>query len=169
MQQQQYGESSTSGDAFWRFSLAFYARPGVAEALIALQDRAGLDVNLILFALWRGIVHGHHLDKPELNAAEATIAPLRRGVVMPLRDLRRRLKGDSDPDLQQLRPRVARFELVAERRVQCRLALSAVPANGGGNRRAAAQENLALYLGAEAKSAEAEVLRLAITEFTTRC
>ena len=42
-------------EALWRFSLAFYARPGVAEALIALQDRAGLDVNLMLFALWLGV------------------------------------------------------------------------------------------------------------------
>ena len=27
-------------EALWRFSLAFYARPGVSEALIALQDHA---------------------------------------------------------------------------------------------------------------------------------
>ena len=35
------GEPSDD-EALWRFSLAFYARPGVSEALIALQDRAGL-------------------------------------------------------------------------------------------------------------------------------
>ena len=48
---------------FWRFSLALYARPGVAEALIALQDRAGLDVNLILFGLWVGTRHGRDLGQ----------------------------------------------------------------------------------------------------------
>jgi uncharacterized protein (TIGR02444 family) len=42
-------------EAFWCFSLAFYERPGVADALIALQDRDGFDVNLVLFALWLGI------------------------------------------------------------------------------------------------------------------
>ena len=42
----------------WEFSLDFYARPGVSAALIELQDRAGLDVNLILFALWLGARHG---------------------------------------------------------------------------------------------------------------
>src|SRR4029077_986465 len=42
-------------DDLWRFSLAFYALPGVARALIALQDRDGLDVNLMLFAMWLGI------------------------------------------------------------------------------------------------------------------
>ena len=40
--------SHRAGEAFWRFSLALYARPDVAEALIGLQDRAGLDVDLIL-------------------------------------------------------------------------------------------------------------------------
>jgi hypothetical protein len=30
-------ENAVAGEAFWRFSLALYARPGVAEALIALQ------------------------------------------------------------------------------------------------------------------------------------
>ena len=42
-----------AGEAFWRFSLAFYAVPGVAGALIALQDRDGLDVNLLGPKLWR--------------------------------------------------------------------------------------------------------------------
>ncbi|HKS89918.1 MAG TPA: TIGR02444 family protein, partial [Stellaceae bacterium] len=60
-----------AGEAFWRFSLALYARPGVAEALIALQDRAGRDVNLMLFALWFGAVRGRRLDAARLAAAAA--------------------------------------------------------------------------------------------------
>ena len=35
-------------DSLWRFSLALYARAGVAQALIALQDAHGFDINLIL-------------------------------------------------------------------------------------------------------------------------
>jgi len=42
------GQAKDAGEAFWRFSLALYARPGVAEALVELQDRAGRDVNLQL-------------------------------------------------------------------------------------------------------------------------
>jgi uncharacterized protein (TIGR02444 family) len=49
------GGKTSENEAFWRFSLAFYERPGVADALIALQDREGFDVNLVLFALWLGI------------------------------------------------------------------------------------------------------------------
>jgi len=37
---------------FWRFSLRFYSRPGVAAACLALQDEAGADVNLMLFLLF---------------------------------------------------------------------------------------------------------------------
>ena len=35
-----------------RFSLRFYRQPEVADACIALQEEAGVDVNLLLFLLW---------------------------------------------------------------------------------------------------------------------
>ena len=45
-------ENTSQGSPFWRFSLGFYRRAGVADACIALQDEAGVDVNLLLFLLW---------------------------------------------------------------------------------------------------------------------
>jgi len=168
MRQQKNGKPSVSGEAFWRFSLAFYARPGVAEALIALQDRAGCDVNLILFALWRGMAHGHRLDHDELIAAQAAIAPLRRDIIEPLRRLRRGLKADSDPDIQVLRRRIGALELAAERSAQSRLAATIAPSAAGGDRAAASQVNIALYLGVEAQSPVVEILRRAIVDFTAR-
>jgi len=168
MRQQKHGKPSVSGEALWRFSLAFYARPGVAEALIALQDRAGCDVNVILFALWRGLVHGHRLEYAELMAAEAAVAPLRRAVIEPLRRMRRGLKADSNPDIQALRRRVAALELAAERRAQLRVAAMIAAPAVGGDRHAAVEANLELSLGGEARSAEAEVLRRALCEFATR-
>ena len=89
--------------ALWRFSLAFYDRPGVPEALIALQDRAGLDVNLILFALWLGVSGRCRLSRAGLATAERAARPIRAEIVEPLRALRRRLKGDPDADIQRLR------------------------------------------------------------------
>ncbi len=44
--------SSSQGSPFWRFSLRFYRQPKVADACIALQEEAGVDVNLLLFLLW---------------------------------------------------------------------------------------------------------------------
>jgi uncharacterized protein (TIGR02444 family) len=168
MRQQKHGKPSVSGEALWRFSLAFYVRPGVAEALIALQDRAGCDVNVILFALWRGLVHGHRLEHAELMAAEAAVASLRRAVIEPLRRMRRGLKADSNPDVQALRRRIAALELVAERRAQSRLAATIAGPADGVDRHSAIEANLALSLGGEAQSAEAEILRRALGEFATR-
>jgi uncharacterized protein (TIGR02444 family) len=161
------GRQEREGEAFWRFSLALYVRPGVAEALIALQDRAGRDVNLVLFCLWLGARRARLLDAAGLAAAEAAIAPLAAGAVRPLRQLRRRLKGAPERDLQALRRRVVGLELAAERQVQERLAalpLAAAPAADG---LAAAAANLALYLGAES-GAPAAVLRRALRALARR-
>ena len=55
---------SSQGSPFWRFSLQFYHLPKVADACIALQEEAGVDVNLLLFLLW------HARQRRRLSAAE---------------------------------------------------------------------------------------------------
>lgn len=138
-----------AGEAFWRFSLDFYGREGVAAALLSLQDEAGLDVNLILFALWCGLSGRGRLDAERLAAAEGIAGPVRRDLVEPLRELRRRLKSDPDPAVQRLREEVKRLELAAEHIVQSRLAATAGPADAAlprAERLAAAAANLALYI-----------------------
>src|SRR2546425_13274271 len=106
-------DESANND-LWRFSQDFYALPGVAPALIALQDRDELDVNLMLFALWLGVAGGSPLDQPTLAAAETAVCDIRTEVVDPLRALRRRLKGNPDKDMQSLRESVKALELTAE-------------------------------------------------------
>jgi uncharacterized protein (TIGR02444 family) len=165
------GEDAALGEAFWRFSLALYARPGVGEALIALQDRAGSDVNLVLFGLWLGVSRGHRLAAAELAAAAATIAPINETAVLPLRRLRRQLKPAADPGLQALRRRTAGLELAAERRVQHRLAASlpgAARAAPEGGRLAAAEANLALALGGDFALPEAATLCQALAALIRR-
>jgi uncharacterized protein (TIGR02444 family) len=153
--------AENAGAAFWRFSLALYARPGVADALIALQDRAGLDVNLILFGLWVGVRHRHELGRNGYAAAAESVAEP-SGVVRSIRALRRQLKDAGHSDIRRLRGAVLRVELAAERQVQQQLAacfaagsLPGVP----GDQRSAALANLAHYLGAEGDSPEAALLR----------
>jgi uncharacterized protein (TIGR02444 family) len=158
------------GAAFWRFSLALYARPGVADALIALQDRAGLDVNLILFGLWVGARHGHELGTEGFAAAAEAVAEL-NGAVRHIRALRRRLRDAADSDAQRLRRALLRLELAAERQVQHRLALcfaaGSLP-HAPGDRRSAALVNLARYLGIESDSPEAALLRRALAALARR-
>jgi uncharacterized protein (TIGR02444 family) len=161
---------AAAGAAFWRFSLALYARPGVAAALLALQDRAGRDVNLILYALWLGAGHARLFDRAALTAAEAAVGPL-AGAIAELRGLRRRLRTTQDLLLQALRKRVAALELAGEHSAQDRLAtgLAATPDLARtDDRLALAAANLDLYIGAEAGTPEAAVLRAALAGLMRR-
>jgi uncharacterized protein (TIGR02444 family) len=103
--------------AFWRFSVEFYARPGVAAACLALQDREGVDVNLVLLGLWLGS-RGHRLSV----AAGRRLARVARGwqqpIVAPLRRVRQRLKQRTDlpwtDPVSAWRRRLAEVELALE-------------------------------------------------------
>lgn len=165
------GEPSDDG-ALWRFSLAFYTRPGVSETLIELQDRAELDVNLMLFALWVGASGRGRLTKEGLEIADRIARPIRAAIVEPLRALRRRLKPDPDADVQRLREGIKALELAAEKLIQERLGRTARPASGDTDpaaRAAAADANLALYLGPNmARSLEAATIAKALDAFV-RC
>jgi uncharacterized protein (TIGR02444 family) len=153
----------------WQFSLALYALPGVAPTLIALQDKDGRDVNLMLFALWLGISGRGRLDGAGLAAAERAVREIRTEIVEPLRALRRRLRPDSNKDMQHLREGVKALELAAEKLAQRRLARLAGPRTPGASppaRLAAAEANLALYLGPEtARGGDEAVIRLALAAF----
>jgi uncharacterized protein (TIGR02444 family) len=163
------GGKTSENAAFWRFSLAFYERPGVADALIALQDRDGFDVNLILFALWLGISAHGTLDGDTLAAAKRIAAPLRSEIVEPLRSLRRKLRHHPDRDVQRLREGVKALEIAGEKLVQerlARLAGSGCAETCADGWRAAAHANLALYLGGEGIcSKDAEVIEEALDAF----
>jgi len=141
--------SETSRDsAFWRFSLRFYALPGVAPACLALQDEAQVDVNLLLFLLFLAD-GGRAVTGEDVARLDAEIAPWRTEVVEPLRALRRRLKtgiGDVPPAASEpLRNMVKKVELEAERLEQGRLENLALSLGKPASREAAARANVAAY------------------------
>jgi uncharacterized protein (TIGR02444 family) len=107
-----------AGSAFWRFSVRFYRLPDVAEACIALQDGCGVDVNLTLFLLWLAAGQ-RRIGGAEVEALLAKAGPWRDEVVVPLRALRRRLKGGAplvEPNVAEFfRTRIKAVELEAER------------------------------------------------------
>jgi len=114
-------------EAFWRFSLDSYERPGVAALCLELQDRDGRDVNVLLLALYAGLVLGRSLATEDFAVLEAAITPWRDQVTLPLRTVRRGLRGwAEDPDAAALRKAVQAAELESERLAQ-RLLLAALP------------------------------------------
>lgn len=75
----------------WDYALKIYGANGVASACLALQDRFGLDVNLLLYAAW--LAHGdQRLSTEHLIALDVIVADWRERVVQPLRTLRRHLQ-----------------------------------------------------------------------------
>jgi len=135
---------------FWRFSQAFYALPGVAQACLILQDRHGLDVNLALYCCWLGLSGRGRIDAAQLSAANAAIASWRRDVIEVLRTARRALKEPAavEPEAHAVRERVKAIELEAERICQARLAALAPSStvDDAAQRRQDARVGLETYL-----------------------
>lgn len=160
---------SPEDEAFWRFSLAFYDHPGVAVALIALQDRDGRNVNLMLFALWLGMSGRGSLDGGLLSTAAQTADTLGGEIVEPLRALRRKLRDHPDGGVQKFREHIKTLELAGEKLIQQRLARLCPRARTSipvADRVAVARSNLALYLGPEGvRGPEAAVILTAIAAF----
>jgi len=115
----------------WAWAESTYARPGVAEACLALQDEHGQNVCLLLWAAWAGAAAGDGLQE-----AVAVARRWEREVVGPLRVVRRALKPPAPPVAdaarEGLRRRVAATELEGERVLLETLAGLAPRATGGG-------------------------------------
>jgi uncharacterized protein (TIGR02444 family) len=107
--------------ALWNYAVELYGRPGVRDACLALQDRAGADVNLLLLACWLGAT-GRRLDPAALARLRTDTLAWQEAVVRPLRTARRELKRRLAelnpalrPPLAAARARLAEVELAAER------------------------------------------------------
>jgi len=103
---------------FWDYSLSLYGKPGVADACIYLQDRYGLDVNLLLFCVWIGASGRGLLDAGDIDTCMQRSGDWRARVVEPLRAIRRACReeplGVPEFLLQAFRPRMREIELDAE-------------------------------------------------------
>lgn len=100
--------------AFRAAALALYERPGLRDACLRLQDRDGLDVIVLLYCLWAASAGRAPLDAARLARIEAELQPWRETTILPLRALRRRLKGDDRDPGAAVRRHVAAAEIAAE-------------------------------------------------------
>jgi uncharacterized protein (TIGR02444 family) len=133
--------------SLWTFAVDLHAAPGVAEACLALQDRHGCDVNIILFAAWIGAVHRRAITPAETAEAAAAVRHWQAEIVRPLRSVRRRLKTGPAPapsaTSEALRARLKPVEIEAERIELAMLeTLVAKRHRGGSNPGEASLQNL---------------------------
>jgi uncharacterized protein (TIGR02444 family) len=106
--------------SLWDFSLLHYARTGVADTCLRLQDEHGVNVNLLLWCVWLEQC-GLPLDAARLRSAQMRIERWDEHYVLPLRQLRRQMKaefGVADADIELVRARIKQAELLAEQQVQ---------------------------------------------------
>lgn len=116
------GESYTADqfdDALWQFAVGFYARDGVAAACLTLQEELGVDVNILMLAIFAQLQRGACMSQRDVAAVDALVRDWRTEVVQPLRRLRTRLKSGPPPapcsTTERLRNRIKAAELDAER------------------------------------------------------
>ena len=110
----------------WRFALALYAKPGAADACLFLQDRFGVDVNILLFAMFAATERGMAITAEDVEGMDTAVKAWRSEAVVPLRTIRRRLKQPLDDVAgayaEVLRTQVKSAELLAEQIEQALLA-----------------------------------------------
>ncbi len=103
---------------FWAWALEAYARPGVAEACLELQDAFGQSVPFLLWAAWAAKV-GRGPGPARLAAGADLAARWEAAATGPLRAARRGLKastpGVADAAREVLRAEVKALELKSER------------------------------------------------------
>src|SRR6185437_15668976 len=118
---------------FWRFSVAVYARPGVAAECLVLQTALGIDVNVLLFVAWIGAAKGVNLDDQSIETIEARVCDWNEYVVRGLRTVRQNMKllqeMASKPS-DNLRKDIAALELRAEQIEQALLFEAAETVSG---------------------------------------
>lgn len=112
---------ASTGEKFpdlWSFMVKVYARPGVADACLRLQETYRLDVPLLLAVLF-GRISGRELDPAAIRALDDACASWRDEVVRPLRNVRTKMKSHpwmaAMPRVPSLRESIKASELNAER------------------------------------------------------
>jgi uncharacterized protein (TIGR02444 family) len=111
-------EGSMERPRLWDFSLSLYGQDGVSQACLSLQNESGVDVPVLLYAAWLG-QFSIGLSPSDTAKIARSVAPWRQEVILPLRNLRTRLKSGPRPGpserTETLRNAVKAAELSAER------------------------------------------------------
>jgi len=100
--------------SIWEWALEAYARPGVAQTCLKLQDEHGQNVPLLLWGVWASAG-----DASLIARAAVTARDWDAMAVSPLRAIRRALKSAAPPvddeRREAVRSQVKAVELQAER------------------------------------------------------
>ena len=141
---------------FWDYTLAIYGKQGFPPAVIALQDKHKLDVDILIFCCWTASTGRGALDAGTVAKAREVADPWQAEVVNALRIIRRRVKdgfkGTPDGLPDGLRKDILGREIDAERIEQMMLEAIAPAAGNAGKSTEAKAKDAAASLGAYLKA-----------------
>jgi len=119
---------------FWDWALSAYARPGVAQACLDLQDDQGQCIPYLLWAAWAA-QSGHGLEQATLAKGADLARHWEPAFIAPVRAVRRALKptfaGIADDLRETLREQVQAVELAAEQTLMLALEALALDSPSG--------------------------------------
>jgi len=102
---------------FWQFSLRVYAVPEAAAECLDLQRLRAINVNVLLFCSWIAVSRRMALDAADIGLIESEIRGWHALAVLPLREIRDRLKSSTElkhQEVQAFRRQILASELHAE-------------------------------------------------------
>jgi uncharacterized protein (TIGR02444 family) len=110
-----------SYQSLWQFALAFYARQGVADACLFLQDEHNANICLLIGLRWLDL-QDRILAPEDWDDLFSCTRQWSREIIEPLRKLRRALKYpfgglDMDDLQEQIRQTIKQAELLAEKKL----------------------------------------------------
>jgi uncharacterized protein (TIGR02444 family) len=104
---------------FWDYALPLHESKGVGEAVIAMQDRHGVNVNVVLLSCWVGASGRGRLGEEGVRKAIEAAEVWNRDVVQQLRQVRRVMRPGIPPIDKSvsdaLRRRILEVEIDCER------------------------------------------------------
>jgi uncharacterized protein (TIGR02444 family) len=114
-----FADTAEPDNDLWHFALCFYGRQDVSSACLVLQEKLGVDVSVLLFAIFACVERGVTLDTQELAALDGLVRGWRTEIVQVLRQIRKRLKSgpfsSTSSPTEELRNRIKVDEIKAEK------------------------------------------------------
>jgi uncharacterized protein (TIGR02444 family) len=100
----------------WDFVVELYAKPGISQACLALQDRLGVDVSFLLTLVFYAKHCSIDPSVEEIASLDRSISAWRDEVIIPLRRLRRHVKASNllNSSTEEFYRRIKTDELLAE-------------------------------------------------------
>jgi len=103
----------------WDFIVSLYAEPDIRDACLALQNMGGIDIPILLAALYASAKQNIRFEIQDIREMDVLVDPLRKNYVLPLRAMRTAPKREAVPNansgLGELRTKILEAELLAER------------------------------------------------------